>query len=60
MQNTPLVIFLKKEMATRSSILVWEIPWREEPDELQARGLQRVRHNLMTEQQQQMVASGSV
>ena len=26
---------LEKEMATHSSILVWEIPWTEEPGELQ-------------------------
>ena len=26
-QNNPL----EKEMATHSSILAWEIPWREEP-----------------------------
>ena len=25
---------LEKEMATRSSILAWEIPWTEEPDGL--------------------------
>ena len=25
---------LEKEMATHSSILVWEIPWTEEPDGL--------------------------
>ena len=25
---------LEKEMATHSSILAWEIPWREEPGEL--------------------------
>ena len=25
---------LEKEMATYSSILVWEIPWTEEPGEL--------------------------
>ena len=31
---------LEKEMATYSSILVWEIPWTEEPDRLQATGLQ--------------------
>ena len=29
---------LKKEMATHSSILVWEIPWIEEPAELQSIG----------------------
>ena len=43
---------LEKEMATHSSILVWEIPWTEEPGGLQSRGLQRVGHNLATEQQQ--------
>ena len=33
---------LKKEMATHSSILTWEIPWTEEPDRLQSMGSQRV------------------
>ena len=36
---------LKKEMATHSSILVWRIPWTEEPVELQSMGSQRVGHN---------------
>ena len=31
-----------KEMAIRSSILAWEIPWTEEPGGLQSMGLQRV------------------
>ena len=31
---------LEKEMATHSSILVWRIPWTEEPGELQYMGLQ--------------------
>ena len=35
-------------MATHSSILVWEIPWTEEPGRLQSMGLQRVRHGLVT------------
>ena len=35
----------KKEMATHSSILAWEIPWMEEPGGLQSMGLQRVGHN---------------
>ena len=39
-------------MATHSSILVWEIPWTEEPSGLQSMGPQRVRHNLETKQQQ--------
>ena len=29
-------------MATHSSILVWEIPWTEEPGELQSMGSQRL------------------
>ena len=36
---------LEKEMATHSSILVWEIPWTEEPGGLQSKELQRVGHN---------------
>ena len=31
---------LKKEMATQSSILAWEIPWTEDPGGLQSTGLQ--------------------
>ena len=33
---------LEKEMATHSSILAWEIPWTEEPGDLQSMGSQRV------------------
>ena len=33
---------LEKEMATRSHILAWRIPWIEEPGGLQSMGLQRV------------------
>ena len=36
---------LEKEMATYSSVLAWEIPWTEEPDGLQSKGSQRVRHD---------------
>ena len=36
---------LEKEMATHSSILVWKIPWTEEPGGLQSMGLQRVKHD---------------
>ena len=39
---------LEKEMATRSSILPWRIPWTEEPGGLQSMGLQRVRHERAT------------
>ena len=33
---------LEKGMATRSSILAWEIPWTEQPDSLQSIGLQEL------------------
>ena len=33
---------LEKEMATHSSILVWEIPWTEEPGGLQSMGSQEL------------------
>ena len=36
---------LEEEMATHSSILVWEIPWTEDPDGLQSIGLQRAGHD---------------
>ena len=39
-------------MATHSSILVWKLPWTEEPGGLQSIGFQRVGHNLVIEQQQ--------
>ena len=32
---------LKKEMATHSSMLAWEIPWTEEPGGLQSMGSQK-------------------
>ena len=37
---------LEKEIATHSSILVWEIAWTEEPGGLQSKGSQRVGHDL--------------
>ena len=40
---------LKKEMATHSSILAWEIPWTEKPPGPQSMGSQRVEHNLATD-----------
>ena len=42
---------VEKEFATHSSILAWEIPWTEEPGGLQSMGSQRVKHDLLTEQQ---------
>ena len=43
---------LEKEVATHSSILAWKISWTEEGGGLQSMGLQRVGHDLATEQQQ--------
>ena len=40
-------------MATHSSILTWEIPWREELSGQQSMGSQRIGHDLGTKQQQQ-------
>ena len=40
---------LGEKMAMHSSILAWKILWTEEPGGLQSIGLQRVRHNLVTE-----------
>ena len=39
---------LKKEMATKSSIIAWEIPRTEEPGGLQSMGWQRIAHNRAT------------
>ena len=40
---------LEKGMPTHSSIIVWEIPWTEEPGRLQSVGSQNVRHNWATD-----------
>ena len=45
---------VEKEMAAHSSILAWKIPWREEPGGLQSIGLQRVRNNSATKQQESL------
>ena len=47
---------LEKEMAARSSILAWEIPWTEQPGRLQSTGSQRVGHDLATKQKQQYIS----
>ena len=39
---------LEKEMATHSSILVWKIPWMQEPGRLQSMGSPRVVHDWAT------------
>ena len=46
---------LEEGMATHSSIFAWGIPWTEESGMQQSMGSQRVRHNLVTEQQQNLV-----
>ena len=48
---------LEEGIATHSSNLAWEIPKTEEPGGLQFMGLQRVRHDLATKQQQQDIDS---
>ena len=42
---------LEEEMATHFSILAWEIPWTEEPGQLQTMGLQESGTRLATKQQ---------
>ena len=49
---------LEEEVATHSSILAWGIPWIEEPGGLQSIVSQRVRHDLVTKQQQHRVGKG--
>ena len=39
---------LEKGIATHSSILVWKIPWTEEPGGLQSMGSQKVGHDWVT------------
>lgn len=46
---------LEKEMAIFSAILVWEVPWTEEPGGSQSMKSQRAEHNLATKQQQQQL-----
>ena len=42
---------LEKEMATHSSILAWEIPYKVKPGGLESMGSQRIRHDFVTKQQ---------
>ena len=44
-------------MTTHSSILAWEIPWTEEPGELQSKEWQRVGHDLATKHSTQVLGS---
>ena len=50
---------LEKEMASHSSILAWEIPWREEPGRLQSMGSQTVGHDLATKQQEKCMTKNT-
>ena len=40
---------LEEEMATHSSILIWGIPWTEEPGGIESTGSQRIGCNWTTE-----------
>ena len=42
---------LEKQMATHSHVLVWRVPWTEEPGGLQSMGSQGDGHNFTTKQQ---------
>ena len=41
---------LEKEMATYSNILAWEIPWTEEPGQLQSMKVQKAGHDGVIKQ----------
>ena len=43
-------------MTTHSSVLAWKVPWTEEPGGLQSMGSQRAGHDLVTKQQQLVLA----
>ena len=45
-------------MATSSSIPAWEVQWTEESGRLQSTGSRRVRQDLVTKQQQQLLFTG--
>ena len=45
----PQPSLLEKEMAICSRMLIWKIPWTEEPDGLQSIGAQSIKHDCMTE-----------
>ena len=47
-------------METHSSILAWEIPWREEPGGIRLCGHKRVRHDLATKQQSFRILPGLI
>ena len=49
------IYYMKKEMATHSIILDWEIQWTEELGGLHPVGWQRVSHDLATKQQHKYI-----
>ena len=52
LESRPHFVYIRlysSYMATHSSILTWRIPWTEEPSKLQSIGLQRVRHDWMSD-----------
>ena len=51
---------LEKKMATHSSIVVWKIPYTEDPDGLQFMESQRVGRDLGTKQQGVLIHSNRV
>ena len=42
---------MEKDLVTHSTILVWKIPWTEEPGKLQSMGTKKDRHDWETKQQ---------
>ena len=54
-----LILQRRKDMATQSSILAGKAPWTEESVGLQSVGSQRVRHDLVTKQQQLFCCKGN-
>ena len=48
MRETWFDLWVRKEMATHSSILAWRIPWTEKPGGPQSTGSQRVGHDWAT------------
>ena len=48
---------VEEDMTIHSSILVWRIPWTEEPGNLQSIGSQRVRHDWATKETEALLGS---
>ena len=50
----------RRQWQIHSSILAWEVPWTEEPGQLQSVRLQRVEHNLANKPKPLVLESLSV